>query len=58
MRLWRWNRKGSDVYWSERWDMIWDLDGVRPVGSVESNGVKTLRMGGASGEAVLATVGR
>ena len=45
MWRWRWNRKGSDVYGSERWDMIWDLDSVRSVDGVEGDGVEVLRMG-------------
>ena len=58
MWLWRRDREGSDVDRSERWDVIWDLDGVWPVGGVKSNGVETLRMSGAGGEAVLTPIGR
>ena len=38
--------------------MIGDLDSVWSVGGVDGDGVKALRMGGASGEAVLTAVRR
>ena len=55
--MWR-DGERSDVDWCEQRDVVWDLDGVWPVDGVESDGIEALRMGGTSGEAVLATVGR
>ena len=38
--------------------MVWNLDSVWPVGSVEGDCIEALRMGGTSGETVLVVVGR
>ena len=45
MWWWWWNRKWSDVDGSERRDVIRDLDGVRSVNGIKSDGVEALRMG-------------
>ena len=58
MWWWRRNRKWCDVNGCEWWDVVWDLDGVWSVDGIEGDGVEALRVGGASGEAVLTPVGR
>ena len=58
MWRWRWNGEWCDVNGCERWDMVGDLDSVWSVDSVESDGVKALRMGRSGGKTVLAAIGR
>ena len=58
MWLWRGSGKGSDVDGREWWDVVWDLDGVWSINSIESDSVEALRVGGTSGKTVLAPIGR
>ena len=56
--MWWRNGKKGDVDGGERWDMVWDLNSIRSVDGIDSDGVVALRMGKSSGEAVTTSVGR
>ena len=58
MWWWRWNGKRSDVYGGEWWDVVGDLNSVRSVDRMDSDGVEALRMGHSGSKVILAAVGR